>query len=314
MVTFPALHDFFDKTIPSCNALRLLHHGEEAFRPAYGKLGELRALLSKGTAFQALSATLPPHILSAVKNQLMVPPDHIYLALPPMMIPKTLVFHDNMQEAVDAAAYNDSCLPKQLQNQGIMKHYHSDMSAEYLQQTCDDFASVSGTCRIIHAMAGASTGLDIPGVMIVIQYGIPKNLSEALQHLWGLYLMMIETWALEVNLTEEHDDADDADKPYAITAPKKNSSKRDRTGCAALQYVQSKMCLREFFAKYFNDPTPTGSNFFSSLHYVTAKCCNRHPDSGFNLSTYFLGSMHSFNSASDRIDPSSTAPAKRKHN
>ncbi|KAG0698346.1 hypothetical protein DFH29DRAFT_778620, partial [Suillus ampliporus] len=44
----------------------LSHHGEEAFQPAYGKLGELCVLLSKGTAFQALSATLPPHILSTI--------------------------------------------------------------------------------------------------------------------------------------------------------------------------------------------------------------------------------------------------------
>ncbi|KAG2090595.1 uncharacterized protein F5147DRAFT_620217 [Suillus discolor] len=32
----------------------LPHHGEEAFRPAYGKLGELRVLLCKGTTFQDL--------------------------------------------------------------------------------------------------------------------------------------------------------------------------------------------------------------------------------------------------------------------
>jgi superfamily II DNA helicase RecQ len=168
----------------------LPHHGEDAFRPAYGKLGELRVLLCKGTIFQALLATLPPHILSTVRHELMFSPDHISLALstnrpnityattpvigslrnfhnfdvlipenysPPMMIPKTLIFHDNKQEAAAAAAYNDSRLPKALQNQGIVKHYHSDMSAEYLQQTYDDFASTTGTCRIIHATAGAST-------------------------------------------------------------------------------------------------------------------------------------------------------------
>jgi hypothetical protein len=72
-----------------------------------------------------------------------------------MMIPKTLIFHDNKQEAAAAAAYNDSCLPKALQNQGIVKHYHSDMSAEYLQQTYDDFVTTTGTCCIIHATAGA---------------------------------------------------------------------------------------------------------------------------------------------------------------
>jgi superfamily II DNA helicase RecQ len=168
----------------------LPHHGEEAFRPAYGKLGELRVLLCKGTTFHALSATLPRHILSTVQHELMFSSDHISLALstnrpnityattpiigglrnfrnfdclipenyaPPMMIPKTLIFHDNKQEAATAAAYNDSRLPKLLQNQGIVKHYHSDMSAEYLQQTYVDFYLATGTCRIIHATAGAST-------------------------------------------------------------------------------------------------------------------------------------------------------------
>ncbi|KAG0698559.1 hypothetical protein DFH29DRAFT_773372, partial [Suillus ampliporus] len=117
--------------------------------PAYGKLGELQVLLSKGTTFQALSATLPPHILGAVKHELLIPSDHLSLTLltnrpnityavtpliggphnfrkfdclippnyaAPMMIPKTLIFHDNKQEAVDASAYNNSHLPKTLQN------------------------------------------------------------------------------------------------------------------------------------------------------------------------------------------------------
>jgi hypothetical protein len=168
----------------------LPHHGEDAFRPAYSKLGELRVLLSKGTTFQALSATLPPHILSAIKHELLIPSDNLSLTLstnrpnityavspliggprnfhnfdclippnytPPMIIPKTLIFHDNKLEAVDAAAYNNSRLPKALQTHGVVKHYHSDMSPEYLQQTYEDFASDTGSCRILHATAGAST-------------------------------------------------------------------------------------------------------------------------------------------------------------
>jgi superfamily II DNA helicase RecQ len=59
----------------------LPHHGEHTFRPAYGKLGELRVLLCKGTIFQALSTTLPPHILSTVQHELMFSPDHVLLAL-----------------------------------------------------------------------------------------------------------------------------------------------------------------------------------------------------------------------------------------
>lgn len=83
---------------------------------------------------------------------------------PPMTIPKTLVFHDCKQEATDAAAYVDARLPPNIRNRGVVKHYHSDMSVEYLQQTFEDFSSPDGTCRILHATAGAST------VSHVLQY------------------------------------------------------------------------------------------------------------------------------------------------
>jgi hypothetical protein len=78
-------------------------------------------------------------------------------------------------------------------------------------------------------------GLDIHDVMIVIQYGILKNMFEAAQqgghavqdgHLCGLYFIIVETWALEVELTDEHDDHHDPDKPYAAIL-KRNSSKKD---------------------------------------------------------------------------------------
>ncbi|KIJ57528.1 hypothetical protein HYDPIDRAFT_171650, partial [Hydnomerulius pinastri MD-312] len=174
----------------------LSHHGEDAFRPAYGRLGNFRILLPKGTPFQALSATLPPHILSAIKRHLEIEVStnrsNITYATIPLIeslrnfrnldclipnglspsakIPKTLVFHDCKQDATDAASYIDKRLPLPLQNRGVVKHYHSDMSAEYLLQTYEDFSSPDGTCRILHATAGASTGLDIPGVEVVIQY------------------------------------------------------------------------------------------------------------------------------------------------
>lgn len=82
-------------------------------------------------------------------------------------------------------------------------------------------------------------------------------------YLCGLFLIMVETWALEAELTEEQIMSNDPDIPYSGTL-KKNSSKKDRTGCAALRYVQSATCLREFYAKYLGDQTPTG-NVFCSL-------------------------------------------------
>ncbi|KAF9219320.1 hypothetical protein BS17DRAFT_676707, partial [Gyrodon lividus] len=54
----------------------------DAFRPAYGKLANFRISLAKGTQFQALSATLPPHILDAVKHDLLISPDYVDLRIP----------------------------------------------------------------------------------------------------------------------------------------------------------------------------------------------------------------------------------------
>ena len=76
---------------------------------------------------------------------------------PPMAIPKMLVFHDSKQEVTNAAVYIESRLPSCLRNCGLVKHYHLDMSTEYLQQTFDDFLDPNGGCQILHVTAGAAT-------------------------------------------------------------------------------------------------------------------------------------------------------------
>ncbi|KAF8132996.1 hypothetical protein EV363DRAFT_1327193, partial [Boletus edulis] len=86
------------------------------------------------------------------------------------------------------------------------------MSAEYLEQTYKDFSHPNGHCRILHTTAGASTGLDIRGVQIVIQYGTCQNMAEMIQRagravrdpsMHGLFLVMFEPWALNVKLENE---------------------------------------------------------------------------------------------------------------
>ena len=48
-------------------------------------------------------------------------------------------------------------LPEELRGWGIVKHYHGNMSADYLQQMFEDFSAPAGRCRILHATVGAST-------------------------------------------------------------------------------------------------------------------------------------------------------------
>lgn len=164
--------------------------GRPAFRPAWGTLNEFRVRCKKSTTFQALSATLPKHILSLVDEKLALShtrqliklsvnrPNIVYathtliggtnhfrnlnciiprLFHPPMRLPKLLIFHDNKTETNNASNHINSLLPEKLQGLGICRHYHSDMSAEYLEKTFADFTDPDGTTLILNGTSGAGT-------------------------------------------------------------------------------------------------------------------------------------------------------------
>lgn len=168
-------------------------YGQPPFRPAWGSLGELRLLLPKNIPFQALSGTLPPHITLCVTEKLLFPssyvtisltsnrpnityathpitgvlsnfrnlqflvPDHGNRSFDPKTIPKTIVFHDNLREAANAASFLNNLFPESMRHLRVIKHYHSSMSTDYLESTFQDFASPDGTTRILCATSGAST-------------------------------------------------------------------------------------------------------------------------------------------------------------
>ncbi|KAJ7498420.1 hypothetical protein B0H11DRAFT_1714958 [Mycena galericulata] len=140
----------------------LPHYALPAFRPAWDALNELRIRLLKGTPIEALSATFPPHIKSAVIEHLNFDPTsfislklsgnrpniiyathHIvgslsdfrnldfHISMQFTRLLKAVVFHDDTQQCSDAADYLDKRLPADLQNTGIVRHYHGGMSKEY---------------------------------------------------------------------------------------------------------------------------------------------------------------------------------------
>jgi superfamily II DNA helicase RecQ len=168
-------------------------YGLPAFRPAWGSLGQLRLALAKDTPCQALSGTFPDHIIKCVVDKLLFPSDYVTISLTsnrpnityathPIsgslnnfgnlqflipdtqneafdihLIPKTLIFHDDREEAANAARFLNNLLPETMRLKRISKHYHSLMSDEYLEQTFRDFAASDGTTRILCATSGAST-------------------------------------------------------------------------------------------------------------------------------------------------------------
>lgn len=49
----------------------LPHYGLDAFRPAWGRLDELKAILPRSVCWTLLSATFPPHIRTTVEKKLL---------------------------------------------------------------------------------------------------------------------------------------------------------------------------------------------------------------------------------------------------
>lgn len=49
----------------------LPHYGLDAFRPAWGRLDELKAILPRSVCWSLLSATFPPHIRATVEKKLL---------------------------------------------------------------------------------------------------------------------------------------------------------------------------------------------------------------------------------------------------
>ncbi|KAJ7208369.1 P-loop containing nucleoside triphosphate hydrolase protein [Mycena pura] len=273
-------------------------YGLPAFRPSWGALNELRIRLPKGTPIQALSATYPPHIKSAVvenlnfnrKNHLSMKlssnrPNIIYathrivgslsdfrhldflISTPFTKLMKVVVFHDDTEQCADAAAYHDTLLPPELRNKGLVRHYHGGMSKDYLKQVFDDFSQESG-------------GLDVGGIDVVIDYGVPRTQSTAIQRggragrrgQISVYLVMAEPWAFTASIDAADPDSADPDRPISGQLVK-NSRKPERTGLAMVLYVRTVLCLRKTIAQYLADGTR------DALQVSTAWCCDRpHPE------------------------------------
>lgn len=162
-------------------------HGLAPFRPAWGQLDELKALLPQGVHWAAFSVTFPTYILRTVEskvlrqnyasihitsnrpntmyathcveNKIDDPPNYeCFLTAPfdPHDQPRVLIFADNKDLTNTVASHLNHCLPVSYQGKGIIRHYHSGMSQGYLQQAREAFTKDNGLCRILVTTSGQS--------------------------------------------------------------------------------------------------------------------------------------------------------------
>ena len=71
--------------------------------------------------------------------------------------------------------------------------------------------------------------------------------------------MLYELWVLQVDIAAVKDRYGKHEPDHPISRLSKTSTKRERTGIAIMQLMQSKDCIREIAAVYFNDQADTGT-------------------------------------------------------
>lgn len=162
-------------------------YGMPAFRPAWGRLNELKVRLPARIRWHAFSATLPPHILDTVTKKILKP-DHTFIHVTsnrPNTIyathkvhgsiedvhnyhcfvqepfdfktqPHVLIFVDDKNLTSKIARHLDASLPPMYRGRGIVQHYHSGMSEGYLKKVHNSFVEADGICRILVATSGES--------------------------------------------------------------------------------------------------------------------------------------------------------------
>jgi len=162
-------------------------YGLPPFRPAWGRLDEIKKLFSTYVRWKAFSATFPPHILKTVITKVLKTnyiPIHITSNRPNTIYathqvhgsiedarnyecfvqdpfdfekqPHVLIFFDDKDLASKVARHLDMCLPAQYRSRGIIQHYHSGMSEKYLKQAHDSFVKEDGVCRVLVTTSGQS--------------------------------------------------------------------------------------------------------------------------------------------------------------
>ncbi|KAF8991813.1 P-loop containing nucleoside triphosphate hydrolase protein, partial [Hymenopellis radicata] len=300
-------------------------YGIPTFRSAYRKIGHFRLKLGSLVPFQALSGTQPPHIKKTIIESLNMKEDMVSIKLSsnrPNVVyashpivgsrndlrnldfligdsgaapsKKILIFHDNSEETVRAAAHSNHRLHSDLQWTGVCRHYHSSMSAAYRDAVFKDFSSPNGIYKLLFSTKGASTGLDVRAIFAVILFGLTREMVTALQRggrVWrtllgyGIVLIMYEAWAITADLSEHPLDGRDPDQPLKQPLTAK-SKKPERTSIGMYHLVQdTEICIRQFFATYLNDTSLT------ALEFTAPWCCDRHSGNGFDLTSHFDGAL-----------------------
>ncbi|EGO23433.1 hypothetical protein SERLADRAFT_408840 [Serpula lacrymans var. lacrymans S7.9] len=168
--------DTYNQDLHKLTKPTVSHSGEVTFWPVYAKLDRLRSFVPLGTPIYAMSATMSPAVLAEVRKTL--------------HISASKSFHLNLG--------NDQ--PNVTQELRIIAGSTDYSALDFIVK------DAQAANEIPRALIFVNTGLDIPDVELVIQFGVPSSLSVWLQRagravhnfsLQGRAIMMVEASVLQ---------------------------------------------------------------------------------------------------------------------
>ncbi|OAX38544.1 P-loop containing nucleoside triphosphate hydrolase protein [Rhizopogon vinicolor AM-OR11-026] len=162
------------------------------------------------------------------------------------------------------------------------------MSQEHNEMVFDDFQKPDGIVQGVIATSGASTGINVPDIRLVVQFGVTANLLEHEQRagrggrdrLRCLVLMIMEKWVYRT----------DNEIPKG-----KASAKERRTGSTMFNFINLSTCRRRFLAEYNDDTSPGASQLVNmTVHFsVINILINPRTSTIFSLAELYNQSSHS---------------------
>ncbi|KAJ7891019.1 hypothetical protein B0H13DRAFT_2530285 [Mycena leptocephala] len=233
---------------------------EAAFRPSFSDLGERLRNAENGPE-------------KTIKLELTTNRPNLVHAVIPMVgsidnFSNSMVFLDNKKKAAKLARHLNSKLPPAIAQKEPFRHYHSSMSKVYLEEIASRFKDPNGDVRCLTATEAASNGFDVPDISLIVQFGVPKSMTDGDQRGGRggrdgrecLVLTIAERWAYDNLLAQTP-----AIRPV-------------------ISFASSKACRRRTLAKHNSDATPLAHDWSGKW------CCDNHAD-GFDVTEYLVGEL-----------------------
>ncbi|KAG1737135.1 uncharacterized protein EDB91DRAFT_1249783 [Suillus paluster] len=195
--------------------------------------------------------------------------------------PKSLIFIDHKLSTAVVARYLNTRLPEAVQHVFKFWHLHSSMSMEHNKMVFNEFQKPDRLVQGIVATSGASTGINVCDIQLVVQFGITINISEHEQCTgrggqdWKPchVLMIVEKWAYKITIDAQ------------VLHKGKPTAKERCTNPAMLDSVNTSTCHQQFLAEYNSDTTA------EAFEYNSTFCCDQHLDTTSNINYFLPGKM-----------------------